>query len=170
MANRSIYQFETYRDMTGYFYRSVEPVGSTKTCIFTCWTILLTIFSLLIQTDIQVYPGETAHSCDTSLCRSRGRPSKTKPAKVTLVLPNQWNVKTRFYVQFPPRIEDIPLSGWMTEKSPTPLHIFDRVISNIGLNLMTTSEWFDLTEHDCIEDWNLKIESWPYGIFPTRRV
>ena len=41
MVNRNNYRFKTNRGMTGYSYRSVQPVGSTKTCIFSRWTILL---------------------------------------------------------------------------------------------------------------------------------
>ena len=41
MVDLYIYRFKTYRGMTGYSYRSVQPVGTTKTCIFTRWTILL---------------------------------------------------------------------------------------------------------------------------------
>ena len=41
MVNQNNYRFKTNRGMTGYSYRSVQPVGSTKTCIFRRWTILL---------------------------------------------------------------------------------------------------------------------------------
>ena len=44
MVNHNIYRFKSNRGMTGYSYRSVEPVGSSKTCIFRCWTILLPLF------------------------------------------------------------------------------------------------------------------------------
>ena len=36
MVNQNNYRFKTNRGMTGYSYRSVQPVGRTKTWIFPC--------------------------------------------------------------------------------------------------------------------------------------
>ena len=47
MVNQNNYRFKTNRGMTGYSYRSVQPVGRRKTCIFRCQTILLIRFQKL---------------------------------------------------------------------------------------------------------------------------
>ena len=96
-----------------------------------------------------------------------GRPKKYNTINIDAQTAfDDYDSKSRFYVDFDTIVKTRSYSHWLTRTSSTPFYPFNQLCSRTNLRFMSPKAWF---EHEDREWENIKNFEFPFGILPSRK-